>query len=49
MHQVKALPTVTVYQGWAVEQVEQTPDTVHLQARKQAVTSSGELAPAKST
>ncbi|HEX4716182.1 MAG TPA: bifunctional 3-(3-hydroxy-phenyl)propionate/3-hydroxycinnamic acid hydroxylase, partial [Ktedonobacteraceae bacterium] len=40
---VKALPTVTVFQGWAVEQVEQTRDAVHVQARKQTVTSSGKL------
>jgi len=44
---VKALPTVTVYQGWAAEQVEQTQDSVHLQVRKQVVTSSGELVPAE--
>jgi 2-polyprenyl-6-methoxyphenol hydroxylase-like FAD-dependent oxidoreductase len=44
---VKALPTVTVYQGWAAEQVEQTEDAVHLQVRKQVVTSSGELLPAE--
>jgi 2-polyprenyl-6-methoxyphenol hydroxylase-like FAD-dependent oxidoreductase len=43
---VKALPTVTVYQGWAADQVEQTQDSVHLQVRQQAVTSSGELLPA---
>ncbi|HLH62965.1 MAG TPA: bifunctional 3-(3-hydroxy-phenyl)propionate/3-hydroxycinnamic acid hydroxylase [Ktedonobacteraceae bacterium] len=42
---VKALPAVTVYQGWTVEQVEQMQDTVHLQVRKQAVTSAGELLP----
>jgi 2-polyprenyl-6-methoxyphenol hydroxylase-like FAD-dependent oxidoreductase len=42
---VKSLPTVTVYQGWAVEQVEQTQDTVHVQVRKQTVTSSGKLVP----
>jgi 2-polyprenyl-6-methoxyphenol hydroxylase-like FAD-dependent oxidoreductase len=40
---VKALPTVTVYQGWAVEHVEQTPDAVQLQIRKHTVISSGEL------
>jgi resorcinol 4-hydroxylase (NADPH) len=44
---VKLLPTVTVYQGWAAEQVEQTEDAVHLQVRKQVVTSSGELLPAE--
>jgi len=43
---VKALPSVTVYQGWAAEQVAQTQGAVHLQVRKQVVTSSGELAPA---
>jgi len=43
---VKGLPGVTVYQGWAAEQVAQTQDTVHVQARKQVVTASGELAPA---
>lgn len=42
---VKALPTVTVYQGWAVEHVEQTQDAVQLQIRKHTVTSSGELLP----
>jgi 2-polyprenyl-6-methoxyphenol hydroxylase-like FAD-dependent oxidoreductase len=42
---VKALPTVSVYQGWVVEQVEQTKDAVQLQIRKQLVTSSGELMP----
>jgi 2-polyprenyl-6-methoxyphenol hydroxylase-like FAD-dependent oxidoreductase len=42
---VKTLPTVTVYQGWAAEQVAHTQDAVHLQVRKQVVTSSGELAP----
>ena len=42
---VKALPTVTVYQGWAVEQVKQTQDAVQLQIRKHTVTSSGELLP----
>lgn len=42
---VKTLPTVTVYQGWAAEQVEQTQDVVHLQARKQVVTDSGDLVP----
>jgi 2-polyprenyl-6-methoxyphenol hydroxylase-like FAD-dependent oxidoreductase len=40
---VKALPSVTVYQGWAAEQVEQTQDAVHLQVRQQVVTSAGEL------
>ena len=44
---VKAVPSVTVYQGWAVEHVEQTQDTVQLQARKHTVTSSGELLPAE--
>ena len=44
---VKTLPTVTVHQGWAVEQVEQTQDAVQLQIRKQVVTSSGELLPAE--
>jgi 2-polyprenyl-6-methoxyphenol hydroxylase-like FAD-dependent oxidoreductase len=44
---VKALPSVTVYQGWAAEQVAQTQDTVHLQVRKQVVTASGELLPAE--
>jgi 2-polyprenyl-6-methoxyphenol hydroxylase-like FAD-dependent oxidoreductase len=44
---VKALPTVTVYQGWAVEHVEQTQDAVGLQVRKQSITSSGELVPAE--
>jgi 2-polyprenyl-6-methoxyphenol hydroxylase-like FAD-dependent oxidoreductase len=43
---VKAQPTVTVYQGWEAEQVEQTQDAVHLQVRQQVVTSSGELVPA---
>ena len=43
---VKALPGVTVYQGWAAEQVAQAQEAVHLQVRKQVVTSSGELAPA---
>jgi 2-polyprenyl-6-methoxyphenol hydroxylase-like FAD-dependent oxidoreductase/catechol 2,3-dioxygenase-like lactoylglutathione lyase family enzyme len=42
---VKSLPAVTVYQGWAVEHVEQTQGAVQLQVRKQAVTSSGELEP----
>ncbi|GHO58650.1 bifunctional 3-(3-hydroxy-phenyl)propionate/3-hydroxycinnamic acid hydroxylase [Ktedonobacter robiniae] len=42
---VKSLPTVTVYQGWAVEQVEQTQNAVHLQVRKHTVSSSGELVP----
>ena len=42
---VKSLPTVTVYQGWAGEHVEQTQDAVQLQVRKQTVTSSGELEP----
>jgi resorcinol 4-hydroxylase (NADPH) len=42
---VRSLPTVTVYQGWAVEHVEQTQDAVQLQVRKQTVTSSGELEP----
>lgn len=36
---------MTVYQGWAAEQVEQTQDAVHLRVRKQAVTSSGKLVP----
>ena len=40
---VKALSTVTVYQGWAAEQVAQTQDAVHLQVRQQLVTSAGEL------
>ncbi len=40
---VRALPTVTVYQGWAVEQVAQTQDAVGLQVRQQVVASSGEL------
>ena len=44
---VKAQPTVTVYQGWAAEQVEQTQDGVHLQVRQQVVTASGELVPAE--
>ena len=44
---VKALPSVTVYQGWAVEHVEQTQDAMQLQARKHTVTSSGELLPAE--
>ena len=44
---VKALPTVTVYQGWAVEHVEQTQDAVQLQIRQHTVTSSGELVPAE--
>ena len=44
---VKSLPTVTVYQGWAVEHVEQTQDAVQLQIRKHTVTSSGELLPAE--
>jgi 2-polyprenyl-6-methoxyphenol hydroxylase-like FAD-dependent oxidoreductase/catechol 2,3-dioxygenase-like lactoylglutathione lyase family enzyme len=44
---VRALPTVTVYQGWAVEQVAQTQDAVQLQIRKHTVTSSGELLPAE--
>ena len=44
---VKSLPTVTVYQGWAVEHVEQTQDAVQLQVRKQTVTSSGELVPGR--
>jgi len=43
---VKGLPGVTVYQGWAAEQVAQTQDTVHVQVRKQVVTASGELVPA---
>jgi len=42
---VKSRPSVTVYQGWAVEHVEQTQDAVELQIRKQTVTSSGELLP----
>jgi 2-polyprenyl-6-methoxyphenol hydroxylase-like FAD-dependent oxidoreductase/catechol 2,3-dioxygenase-like lactoylglutathione lyase family enzyme len=42
---VRALPTVTVYQGWAVEQVAQTQDAVGLQVRQQVVASSGELLP----
>jgi 2-polyprenyl-6-methoxyphenol hydroxylase-like FAD-dependent oxidoreductase len=42
---VKAQPSVTVYQGWAVEQVEQTQEAVGLQVRKQTVTSSDELVP----
>jgi 2-polyprenyl-6-methoxyphenol hydroxylase-like FAD-dependent oxidoreductase len=42
---VKALPTVTVYQGWVVEHVEQMHDAVQLQVRKHTVTSSGELVP----
>ncbi len=44
---VKALPTVTVYQGWAVEHVEQTQDAVRLQIRKHSIASSGELVPAE--
>jgi 2-polyprenyl-6-methoxyphenol hydroxylase-like FAD-dependent oxidoreductase len=44
---VKALPGVTVYQGWAAEQVAQTQGAVHLQVIKQVVTSSGELTPAE--
>jgi 2-polyprenyl-6-methoxyphenol hydroxylase-like FAD-dependent oxidoreductase len=44
---VKSLPTVTVYQGWAAEHVEQTEEAVRLQIRKQVVTSSGELLPAE--
>jgi len=44
---VKTLPTVTVHQGWAVEQVEQMQDAAQLQIRKQVVTSSGELLPAE--
>jgi 2-polyprenyl-6-methoxyphenol hydroxylase-like FAD-dependent oxidoreductase/catechol 2,3-dioxygenase-like lactoylglutathione lyase family enzyme len=44
---VKALPTVIVYQGWAVEHVEQTRDAVHVQARKHSIASSGELVPAE--
>ena len=42
---VKGLPSVTVYQGWAAEHVEQTQDAVQLQVRKQVVTTSGELVP----
>jgi resorcinol 4-hydroxylase (NADPH) len=42
---VKSLPTVTVYQGWAVEDVEQAQDAVQLQIRKHTVSSSGELLP----
>jgi 2-polyprenyl-6-methoxyphenol hydroxylase-like FAD-dependent oxidoreductase len=42
---VKALPTVTVYQGWAAEQVEQSQDDVYVQARHQVVTASGHLMP----
>ena len=44
---VKALPTVTVYQGWAAEQVEQTQDSVHLQVRQHVVNASRELVPAE--
>jgi 2-polyprenyl-6-methoxyphenol hydroxylase-like FAD-dependent oxidoreductase len=44
---VNALPTVTVYQGWAVEHVEQTQDAVRLQIRKHSIASSGELVPAE--
>ncbi|GEM_PF-14743 len=40
---VKALPSVTVYQGWAAEQVAQTAEAVHVQVRQQVVTSAGEL------
>ena len=42
---VKALPTVTVYQGWAAEQVEQTQDGVSLQVRQQVVSPAGKLGP----
>ena len=31
---VKSLPAVTVYQGWAAEQVEQSQDAAHLQVQK---------------
>jgi 2-polyprenyl-6-methoxyphenol hydroxylase-like FAD-dependent oxidoreductase len=44
---VKTLPSVTVYQGWAAEHVEQTQDAVQLQIRKQVVSTSGELLPAE--
>ena len=42
---VKAMSTVSVYQGWVVEQVEQTQDAVQLQIRKQLVTFSDKLMP----
>ncbi len=43
---VKTLPTVTVYQGWAAEHVEQSQDAVWVQIRKHTVTPKGDLEPA---
>ena len=44
---VKALPNVTVYQGWSAEHVEQTQDSVHLEVRQQVISAARELVPAE--